>query len=305
MNWSKSIIYTVSILTVVASLSSCRNRKDIVAEEPLKNRSAASLTNKLEKKSFDFDWLGLKLSTDMDLEDQSQSFKANMRMRKDSLIWVSISPALGVEMIRMLISPDSVKYFSKVPNDKHFYLGDFTSIEDFLGVDADFEMIQDLITGNPIAFNPKEDKYRSQIDGQQYVLTSKYKRKMERVVGADDKDLDPGLDSLFIDPSNKDYIRLVEKKDEEELIIKRYYLNGTSFQLEKTVFYDLFNNRSLHIFHSQFENIGTVLYPSKTRIEVQELNKAQVLEFEITRLKTDKQYDFPFEIPSDYERKFY
>lgn len=292
-------------LIVLAGLSSCKNRRGIISEEPLKNRSASFLTNKMGKNTFDFEWIGLKMSTDMELEDQSESFKANMRMRKDSLIWISISPALGVEMIRMLISPDSVKYVSKVPNNKHYYLGDFTSIEDFLGLDADFDILQDIIVGNPIVFDPKDDKYRSQIDGRQYVLTSKYKRKMEKVVGADDKDLDPGLDSLFIDPNNKDYIKLVEKKDQEDLIIKRYYLNGSTYQLEKTVFYDLFNNRSLQIEHSQFESIGTEQYPGKTKIEVQQLNKTQVLEFEITRLKTDKEYDFPFEIPADYERKFY
>ena len=293
------------LLLSLLILSSCKNRKALATEEPLKNRSAASLTNKLEKNEFLFDWIGMKLSTDLELKDQSESFKSNLRIRNDSLIWVSISPALGVEMIRMQISLDSVKYVSKVPNNKHYYLGDFTSIEDFLGVDADYFMLQDLLVGNPIAFDPKEDKYRSQIDGQQYVLTSKYKRKMEKVVGADDKDLDPGLDSLFIDPTNKTYLKLVEKKDEEDLIIKRYYLNGQSYRLEKTVFYDLFNNRTLTIEHRNFENLGAAQYPGRTRIEVQSPNSTQILDFEITRLKTDKEYDFPFEIPGDYERKYY
>lgn len=292
------------LLIAIILLSACRSKKEIASSEPLKNRSALYLTNQLEKKSFEFDWLGAKLSSEVEMEGQKESFKANVRMRKDSIVWISISPALGVEMIRMLISGDSVKYISKIPQNKHYYIGDFTSIEDFLGVDVDLHMLQNLIVGNPIAFEPKEDKFKSQVDANQYVLTSKYKRKVEKLVGADDKDLDPDLDSLRINPNDKTYQKLIEKRDEDELIIKRYYLNR-SFQLVKTVFLDLYNNRSLIIEHRDHRNLGSSIYPGITRLEVQQPGQDQILEFELMRLKKDKPYEFPFEIPEAYERKYY
>lgn len=298
---SPKFLYIFAMIGLITA-TSCKSRKDLL-EEPLRNKSAASLVNKLEKNEFDFEWMGMKLSSDIETAEQSESFKATMRVRKDSMMWVSISPALGVEMIRMLVSSDSVKYVSKIPNNKHYYSGDYSTIEDFLGVDVTLGMMQDLIIGNPVAFDPKGDKFNSQVDGRQYVLTSKYKRKMEKVVGADDKDLDPDLDSLYIDPNNKTYLKLVQKKDEDDLIIKRYYLNS-DFRLEKTVFLDLYNNRTLIIEHSKFDNIGAAIYPTKTRVEVQSAKGTQTLEFEISRLKLDKVYDFPYDVPEDYERKY-
>lgn len=292
-------------LTLAVAFSACRSSKELAREEPVKSRSAVVLVNRLEKNSFEFDFVGMKLDSDFRMDDQNDGFKANLRMRKDSIIWISISPALGVEMIRMLITPDSVKYLSKIPNNKHFYIGDYTSIEDFLGIDADFQMLQALLVGNPVDFDPKDDKYKSRVEDNQHVLTSKYKRRMEKVVGVDFKELEPSRDSIFVDPSDKDYLKLVEKKDEDDLIIKRYFINPNSFKLERTIFNDLFNNRSLVIEHGAFQNSGEQIYPTKTSIEVQDLNRTQRLDFEITRLKENKEFDFPFEIPKDYERKYY
>jgi hypothetical protein len=298
------------ILIALVGFNACKSKEQITDLEPLKNRSAPYLVNRLEENELKFDGIGMKISTEIqgqqisENEETETSFKATIRIKHDSIIWVSISPALGVEMIRMVVTRDSVKYVSKIPNNKHYYLGDFTSIEDFLGMEVDMPMLEDLLVGNPVAFDPK-DKFRSGIDGQQYVLSSKYRRKMEKVVGVDDKDLAPENDSLFIDPNDKDYLKLLKKKDEEDLMIKRYWLNGESFRLEKTLFNDLFNNRSLEIIHLDVENTGEFVYPSKTILRVEEPFRKQAIEFEITRLKSSTEQEFPFEIPSDFERKFY
>lgn len=293
------------VITLPLLMFSCKSKKEIVELKPLKNRSAQALTNKLEENELQFHALGIKVSTEiLGAEDEETSFKANIRIAHDSIIWVSISPALGVEVIRMVITKDSVKYVSKIPNNKHYYLGNFVSIEDFLGMEVDMQMLEDLLVGNPVAYDSK-DKFRSGIDGDQYVLSSRYRRKMEKVVGVDDKDLAPELDSIYIDPSDKDYLKLLKKKDEEDLVIKRYWLNGETFRLERTLFNDLFNNRSLEIIHSNFENTGEYVYPSKTILKVEEPFRKQSIEFEITRLKSTTELDFPFEIPADFERKFY
>ena len=39
---------------------------------------------------------------------QTGTFTLNVRMARDSVIWMSISPALGVEAARVLLTPDSV-----------------------------------------------------------------------------------------------------------------------------------------------------------------------------------------------------
>lgn len=294
-----------AFLAFATFLSSCRVQKPLEVQNPLRNRSAQFLSKRLEDNLLHYDGLGLKISTEIRSGEETESFKATLRIKHDSLMWVSISPALGVEVVRMLISRDSVKYVSKIPQNKHYYIGDFTSIEDFLSLEVSLNMLEAILVGNPLAFDPKDDKFRSRIDGRQYVLSSKYRRKVEKVVGVDDRDLDPELDSLFINPDDRDYQRLISKKEEEDLIIKRYWLNGDNYRLEKTVFNDLFNNRSLEIIHSEFDNTGEFVFPSKTVLRVEEPTGSQEITFEITRLKPLEELEFPFEIPADFERKYY
>src|SRR6056297_340448 len=55
-----------------------------------------------------------KVSAEVKLPDQSNSFRATLRIRRDSAIWASISPALGIEVFRLLCTQDSVLYIDKM-----------------------------------------------------------------------------------------------------------------------------------------------------------------------------------------------
>lgn len=284
-------------------LGSCSNTQRAAKGKPLKNRSAGAILKRYQPNIFEFEWVGMKLSAEVDDGEKSQSFKANIRMRKDSVIWISISPALGVEVMRVLITQDSIKYVSKVPGDKHYYIGGFDVLSDLAESDLTFQMIQDLLVGNALDLEKDEEKYKSRIDDQQYVLISKVNRKLKKVVGGDEKDLNPD-DSVFVDTEQRRYERLRRKADEDELLLKRYWLDGLNYRLEKTIIDDLYYQRSITIEHGDFKAYQEQFYPQTTRLSMRSLDKEQVFEFKISRLKTNKPYDFPFEIPDDFERKY-
>ena len=56
------------------------------------------------KRSLDWDWLGFKMSADVKLNGASEDFTLSVRMARDSAIWMSLSPALGVEVARILLT---------------------------------------------------------------------------------------------------------------------------------------------------------------------------------------------------------
>ncbi|MFM7722938.1 MAG: hypothetical protein ACKO7C_08040, partial [Bacteroidota bacterium] len=83
-------------------LFACKPKKDLVqqTEQDLKERSAGFLIRHVEKSNLDFEWLGMKLDVNLVLsESDEQNFKAIVRMREDSAMSISISPALGIEML--------------------------------------------------------------------------------------------------------------------------------------------------------------------------------------------------------------
>jgi hypothetical protein len=88
-------------------------------------------------------------------------------------------------------------------------------------------------------------------------------------------------------------------------LLKRYWIDGTEYRLRKTVFDDLYYQRSVAIEHSEFEEISGQFYPKKTVVKIKSEEGNAQFAFEITRLKLDKTNDFPFEIPDDYERRIH
>jgi hypothetical protein len=78
-------------------------------------------------------------------------FVANIRMKKDSLIWISLSSDLGIEGIRVLITPDSVKFLDKLANT--YTRRPLSFIQEVSQIPFAFADLQDLLVGNPVFFN--------------------------------------------------------------------------------------------------------------------------------------------------------
>jgi hypothetical protein len=286
----------------MSAMSACRKPKEVVRETPVKNRTAGYLLKRYSENKYAFDWLGMKVDASFGTEDNSDNFKATIRMRKDSAIWVSIVPALGIEMIRVMITPDSLKYLSKIPENKFYYTGGFDEIGRLIGIDFDFEMLQDLLVGNAIGLEKDEQRFRSEIDDNDYLLISKYRRKVRRVVGVDDRKLEG--DTILVNPDDPRFRRTAKRTDEEDgLIISRYWLEPVGFRLVKSVFNDLLRQRTMEISYEDFQPDGEQYYPAKCRLVMSSTQVRQEMRYEITKLSSGKPYEFPFDVPDDYVRR--
>jgi Domain of unknown function (DUF4292) len=295
-------IYLAGLFLLLV-ITACSKKKEVAAtKEPLRNRSAGYLLRRYEENKFDYQWLGMKVDADFLVMGETQGFKATIRMRKDSAIWISITPALGIEMIRMMVTPDSLKYISKIPDNKYYYLGTFEDLNKLVGIELDFEMLQDLLIGNALALDKDEGRFRSEIEADNYLLISKYRRKVRRVVGVDDRRLED--DTIVVNPNDPKYIRTLKRVDEEDgLIISRYWLESENFRLVKSVFNDLVRQRTMEVYYKDFQQDGEQFYPASCRLIMNSPTVRQELKFDITKLSSGKSYDFPFDIPEDYVRK--
>lgn len=292
----------VFLLVLAIFFSACKSAERVAKVKAVKNRTAGFVLKRYNESRFDYDWLGMKVDADFGTEEESSGFKATIRMRKDSLIWVSITPALGIEMIRVMITPDSLKYLSKIPDNKFYYLGTFDDVNKLVGISFDFEMLQQLLVGNAIGLEKDEKRFRSEVDGDDYLLISKYRRKVRRVVGVDDRKLEG--DTILVNPDDPRYQRTMRKsEDADDLIVSRYWFEAAQYRLIKSVFNDLLRQRMLEVSYNDFQLDGEQFYPAKCRLIISSTQQRQLLNYEITKLSSGKAYDFPFEIPDDYPRR--
>ncbi|WP_258105459.1 DUF4292 domain-containing protein [Marinoscillum sp. MHG1-6] len=94
-----------------------------------------------------FDYFSGKIKIDYD-GDKKLSGTANMRMKKDSLIWISLSPGLGVEVARIHINKDSISIIDKF--NKKYIVMDFKGLSKKFDFDISYEMVEAVLLGNPI-----------------------------------------------------------------------------------------------------------------------------------------------------------
>ncbi len=291
-----------ALVLVVVAAAGCSNARRLANGKPLKNQSPNAILTQYGATAMEWDWLAMKLDAEVESEQRDGSFSATVRMARDSVIWVSISPALGVEVARLKLTPDSAFLISKVPNNRFHYAGDYAAVSDWLDTPIGFGDLQDVLVGRPMGLDLANDKFISRIDGREYVLISKYKRRTKRVIGLDDKDLAPD-DSLTIQLNDRAYERVRERADEDDLLVKRHWFDGLSFDPVRDVFDDLYYQRFVTITRSDFNTTDGGRLPGQIEVLIETPQGVFTVRLDVGRTRLNKAYDFPFEIPDELERR--
>lgn len=166
----KQTLALIVLGIVSTGLFSCRHSRQIsrvsfpVADTSKHNETTTNITDSaaaeaiaynkallsgIRSNYISFTTFSAKLKIDFESESKQMSgISANMRMQKDSLIWILVSAPIIGEVARAIITPDSLKAIDKF--HKKVYLRDLKDAKDILNIPFDFKTLQDLIIGNPI-----------------------------------------------------------------------------------------------------------------------------------------------------------
>jgi hypothetical protein len=153
-----SKLFIVCILAAVAFFS-CKTSSSVQKTIPNKvtsdssGISAAAILDSISAHSFRFNYFSAKAKVVITEGDGTTEFTANIRMRNDSAIWISISPALGLEVARVLITQDSIRLIDRL-NKKQFSKG-FDFFTAFTSLPMNYGEVQNLICGNLIFIQQK------------------------------------------------------------------------------------------------------------------------------------------------------
>jgi hypothetical protein len=100
-----------------------------------------------------FKYLKGKLKFEYEMNGSGHKATATLRMAEDSLIWLSITPGLGIEVMRVLFTTDSLKFVDKI--NKNYASLSYDQVSELIGAPLNFKMVQAIILGNtlPIPVN--------------------------------------------------------------------------------------------------------------------------------------------------------
>lgn len=154
-NWmknreSKSLapLWVFLLFSSFIFFNACNSAKRVEGSK-LKKKTLKFVENQLERNLFDADWLRMKAKITADDGKNKQSFNADIRLRKDSVLWISISPPiLKIEVARVLVLPDSVRVINRL--NKQYYETDVSFLESLTNYPLNFAMLQNILFGNPV-----------------------------------------------------------------------------------------------------------------------------------------------------------
>lgn len=176
------ILYFIAL---VALLASCRSQKKIqkaiapkdsatvvIINEPKIDTVALvkSAIDKMNSYHINFKTFSAKVKVDYENNKGKQpDFTANIRMKKDEVIWLSLTAAFGIEGFRVMITKDSVHILDKLSNT--YTVRPLSYLQEISSIPFDFNTLQDLIIGNPVFFNADSISAYRKIDNTVSLLS--------------------------------------------------------------------------------------------------------------------------------------
>ena len=131
---------------VFASSCVMKNVTELSLSIPPKN--AKELITKVNLKNKFPEWLALKGKVRLVLEkDNEVSLGISIRVRKDSLIWASVTAPFGIELFRAVLTKDSVYYINRT--NKTYFAKPIAHISKIIKTDIAFNEIQEMIMASP------------------------------------------------------------------------------------------------------------------------------------------------------------
>lgn len=153
--WNKFLAPT--ILAILFATTGCKSKKSLAPTAPetraaIELLEAQAFLDLLEKSTPAWQTLQMKATGTAVMGGSNQKFKVDIRMVRDSLIWVDLSePTFGLKVARAIITPDSVAYYSGLL--KKADAGPFEKLNQILGADLNFHMFQQVLIG-AVALHP-------------------------------------------------------------------------------------------------------------------------------------------------------
>lgn len=260
----KRIIYLLLCLVLMASCSTSR--------KSLRNTTIGGLSG-VEYMEKVIEWTpareNLTARTRIELNtgtSSTKSINANMRIRRGEIIRLSVAPLLGIEVVRIDITPDYVLTVDRM--NKRYVEVSFSELSSLMNTRIDFNIIQSLIL-NEIFLPGKPSLSLS--DADEFSLTSADSRAQLKVKS-----------SKKIDYS--------------------FFTSATDGRLEETVISLKGLPYSLHCSYSDFTMLNRDVFPQRINLYTEGTGKKYSLDMKLSRIGTDSNWDTNTELSSKYKK---
>ena len=253
MKFFKYLLFTTIVLTA------CKSSKKMIDDDAIaKELSARKVAKKHMAVNFDKKTVDAKMKVVFDNEKTKQSLTVSMKMIKDEVIWLRGTKFITV--FKAEITPTSVRYYSSF--FKNSFEGDFSMIKELLGVEINFEQLQNLFLGQSLQ-NIKDDKQTVAIENNTYILAPEV---------------------------------------QEQLFDIFYTINPAHFKLDNQYLVNAEKNLRLDIAYPSYKLIDKEIFPSAVNIKAKDSKRTTKINMQYREVIFGEPVEMSFKIPSGYKK---
>jgi hypothetical protein len=244
---NKAYLFVVVLFSITMAFSACKSKKKlkkaeerVTAEQEdtlsghcrLDFKSARTLSRHMKENEFAFTWVSAKANVHSVVGDKDEEFDIRLSIKKDSAMLVTIQYLLGLQVAKVLITKDSVKFVNYI--QKTYFKGDFNYINELLNADLDFDLVQAVLFGNSAEFHDEESRLKPVADrvNCRYLLSTERKRRL-RKIQTGSSDLKDELQTLTLKPDN---YKILTNEFIESSTNRRFIANYSQFMQKDSVY---------------------------------------------------------------------
>lgn len=144
----RNILSKLSLVLAVLILAySCASKKSAVKKDNSGiTAKGKDLLSTYELNNLNFITFSGRAKAKVQYGEESQNVTLNVRMERDKAIWISVTALLGIEVARVIITPDSVKIMNRLQSE--YVAKPFSYIYKYTNPGVSFKMLQDILIGN-------------------------------------------------------------------------------------------------------------------------------------------------------------
>jgi outer membrane lipoprotein-sorting protein len=263
-----NLVFIIMFFLFIASCSTYRK----TIKEPMKAHGTEYLLEQMKAKEISAGYFTARFSAELTKNKEKISFNGQIRIKKDSIIWLTLSPALGIEMGRLLITNDSIKWMNRL--ETNFLLATTEHLAGMVHPLLEFDLLQALIFGNDLTLYDNT-QFKSNIDNREYKLSVSHRRRLKRQLKEDTvPDVIP-MQSIWLDPE--------------------------TFRITKVSIRDLQDrDAKIDVSYQRFVVMGSTSFASRQQYDIQGGGNKLSLDISFSRTDTPETSSFPFTIPEKY-----
>jgi hypothetical protein len=259
-------VWVLAIVLAGFAITGCKTRK-VVAVKPsgLSDLTLEEVIRRADMVQVSFPEVAIKAKVSFKVDKREDSFKMNIRLKRDSIIWMSAT-YYNMEVARFILTPDTLKMVDR--HNRQFYLGDYRFLLEKYETPFNFKALQSILLGNSFDLSNCE-KTRIHSSRGKYILSG-----------------------LSTTPRATEFGDLMQ--------VFASWIDGETYKVSRLRIYEYKGKRSFSADFEDFREVSGLSIPHRIVYDIAGDNKIELVS-EYLRIDTVEGQTYPFSIDPKYE----